>query len=51
MQVAIQVATMAVMALKGRPTTGTNMANVGEVHRPRHGEPALRQTLVNFEMK
>ena len=52
MQVAIQAAIVAVMSLKEAdtgPTTGVNMAKAGEMHRPRHGGPALRQPAFNWE--
>ena len=46
MKVAIQVATVVVMALKRTdtgPVTVINMANVGEVQGPRQSGPTLRQ--------
>ena len=42
---AIQAATVGVMALKEAdtgPTSDVNMASVGEAHIPRHGRPAVR---------
>ena len=51
-QAAIQAATVAVKVLKEQdigPTTGTNVANTEEAHRPRHGRPALRQPTFNWK--
>ena len=44
-QTAIQPAAVTVMALNKTyrgTTTGASMANMGEMHRPRHGSLALR---------
>ena len=46
MEAAIQTARAAVMALReadAGPPSGARTANVGEVHRPRHGGQALRE--------
>ena len=51
-QVPIQAAKAVVMALKEAatgPSTGTNLANMGEVHRPRHGRPALKQPAFHWK--
>ena len=45
MHVAIQVATVILMALRegdAGPTSGASTANVGEACRHRHGKPALK---------
>ena len=46
MQLAIQTATVAVM-VQTEADTGANMANVGEVHRHRHGRSFLRHPAFN----
>ena len=50
MQVAIQEATVAVIAMKEAdtgPTTDANIASVGKAHRPRHGiQPEDNQHLI-----
>ena len=49
---AIQVAIVAVMALKGAdigPTTGANMVNAWQAHSPRHADQALRQLAFNWK--
>ena len=51
-QTAINAATEEVMALKEAdtgPVTGTNMAVMEELHRPRHGRPALRQPAFDWK--
>ena len=50
--VAIQAATAMMMAIKEAdtgPTTGTNMTNVGEMHRPGHERTALRQQTLDWK--
>ena len=50
-QMAIQAATVAVMALREahtRHTTFASITNVGEVKRHNHGRPALRQQSFNW---
>ena len=49
---AIQTATEVLMALTEAdtgPTKGTNMANLGEMYKYRHGRPALRQPAFDWK--